>query len=64
MVGYVDSNAGAIAVVTHGPVIDVILDRQKRSGAGVIVLGRDAGSPGRVALALLERTAAVVICVP
>lgn len=60
----VEAPAGVRAVVTHGPLVHVILDRQLRTDAGVVVLGRDAGSPGRVALELLERTRAVVVFVP
>jgi len=62
--GHVDSHSGVVAVVTHGPLVDVIVDRQKRSGAGVVVLGRDAASPGHVALELLQRARAVVVFVP
>jgi hypothetical protein len=64
MAGYVDAHSGVVAVVTHGPVVDVILNRQQRAGAGVVVLGRDAGSPGHVARQLLEKTRAVVVFVP
>ncbi len=60
----VESHSGVVAVVTHGPLVDVILDRQKRSRAGVVVLGRDASSPGHVAFELLDRTRAVVVFVP
>ena len=62
--GQVDCDSRVAAVVTHGPLVDVILDRQKRSGAGVVVLGRDAASPGHVASELLNRTRAVVVFVP
>jgi nucleotide-binding universal stress UspA family protein len=64
MAGCVDSHSGVVAVVTHGPLVDVILDRQKRAGAGVVVLGRDAASPGHVAFELLERARAIVVFVP
>ena len=64
MAGSVDSRCGAVAVVTHGPVVNVILDRQKRASAGVVILGRDAGSPGKIACELLEKTRAVVVFVP
>jgi nucleotide-binding universal stress UspA family protein len=60
----IDSANGVVSVVAHGAVVDVILDRQRRSGAGIIVLGRDATAPGRVALALLQRTRSLVISVP
>lgn len=56
--------SGVRSVVTHGSVVQVILDRQRRAGAGVVVLGRDAGSPGQVAFELLEKTRAVVVFVP
>jgi len=62
--GQVDCDSRVAAVVTHGPLVDVILDRQKRSGAGVVVLGRDTASPGHVASELLNRTRAVVVFVP
>jgi nucleotide-binding universal stress UspA family protein len=64
MAGLLDSHSGVVAVVTHGPVVHVILDRQKRCGAGVVVLGRDAASPGHIAFELLEKTRAVVVFVP
>jgi nucleotide-binding universal stress UspA family protein len=60
----VDSQSGVRAVVTHGSLVSVILDRQLRAKAGVVVMGRDAGSPGRVASELLQRTHAVVVFVP
>jgi nucleotide-binding universal stress UspA family protein len=60
----VDSQSGARAVVTHGSLVSVIHDRQLRAKAGVVVMGRDAGSPGRVASELLQRTHAVVVFVP
>ena len=60
----VDSARGVGGVVAHGDVIDVIVDRQRRSAAGIVVLGRDAGAPCRVALALLQRTRALVVSVP
>lgn len=60
----IDAHAGVVSVVTHGPLVSVIVDRQLRCGAGVVVLGRDNGSPGRVARALLEKTRAVVVFVP
>jgi nucleotide-binding universal stress UspA family protein len=55
---------GARAVVTHGVVTNVIRHRQQACGAGVIVLGRSAGAPGRIACELLETTHAVVVFVP
>jgi hypothetical protein len=53
-----------VAVVTHWRLVHVIVDRQRRSGAGVVVLGRDVGSPGHVAFQLLDKTRAVVVFVP
>jgi nucleotide-binding universal stress UspA family protein len=60
----VDSQSGVRAVVTHGSLVSVILDRQLRAKAGVVVMGRDVGSPGHVASELLQRTHAVVVFVP
>jgi len=60
----VDSRSGVRAVVTHGSLVNVILDRQLKAKAGVVVMGRDAGSPGRVACELLQRMQAVVVFVP
>ncbi len=60
----VDSQSGVRAVVTHGSLVSVIHDRQLRSKAGVVVMGRDAGSPGRVASELLRRTRGIVVFVP
>lgn len=59
-----DAHAGVRAVVTHGPLVSVIVDRQLQCGAGVVVLGRDARAPGRIARELLQKTRAVVIFVP
>jgi nucleotide-binding universal stress UspA family protein len=64
MAGHVDSHSRVVAVVTHGPLVQVILDRQLRSGAGVVVLGRNAASPGHVAFELLKKARAVVVLVP
>jgi nucleotide-binding universal stress UspA family protein len=64
MARHVDSQSGIRAVVTHGSLVSVIHDRQLRSKAGVVVMGRDAGSPGRVASELLRRTHAIVVFVP
>lgn len=64
MAAAVDAHAGVCAVVTHGPVVGVILDRQHRSPAGVVVLGRDPHSPGRIARELLRGGRAVVVFVP
>jgi nucleotide-binding universal stress UspA family protein len=60
----VNSQSGVRAVVTHGSLVSVIHDRQLRAKAGIVMLGRDAGSPGRVASELLHRTNAVVVFVP
>jgi len=64
MARYIDSNAGARAIVTHGSLIKVILERQRREHAGLVVLGRDDASPGHVVRALLQQTHAVVFFVP
>jgi nucleotide-binding universal stress UspA family protein len=64
MAADVGTHAGVRAVVTHGPVVGAILDRQQRSNAGVVVLGRDPRSPGTVARELLQKTTAVVVFVP
>ena len=64
MAACVDTDAGARAVVTHGPVVESILDRQQRSNAGVVVPGRDPHSPGSVARELLHKATAVVVFVP
>jgi nucleotide-binding universal stress UspA family protein len=64
MAGYVDHPTGVRAVVTHGPVVGAILDRQQRSKAGVVVLGRDPHSPGSIARELLQKTTVIVVFVP
>lgn len=58
------SRSDVHVVVTHGPLVRVIADRQARADAGVIVLGRDAASPGHVARELLETARAVIVFVP
>jgi hypothetical protein len=52
------------AFFTHGSVVSVILERQQREGAGVVVLGRDHASPGHVARALLQQTHAIIVFAP
>jgi nucleotide-binding universal stress UspA family protein len=64
MASHIHAPAGVRAVVTHGKVVGVILERQERSNAGVVVMGRDPHSPGSVARELLQRSTAVVVFVP
>jgi nucleotide-binding universal stress UspA family protein len=64
MAAHVDARSGVRAIVTHGSLIHAIRDRQLREHAGVVVMGRDPGSPGRVACELLQDTSAVVVFVP
>ena len=64
MARYVDSREGARAIVTHGSIVEVILDRQRREQAGLVVLGRNESSPGHIVRALLRQTHAVIVFVP
>lgn len=64
MMPYIDTTHGVKAAVKEGPLIETILHVQRNEGAGVIVMGRDAVAPGRLAQDLLHRTSAVVVLVP
>lgn len=54
----------ARAVVEKGDVVEGIVHRVKREGAGVVVLGRDRKAAGAVTCEILRQTNAVVVVVP